>query len=36
VVDLDGKIASRNTAVVAADDSKAILETIAKLKKEAK
>ena len=36
VVGLDGKIASKNTAVVAADDSKAILETIAKLKKDAK
>lgn len=36
VVGLDGKIASKNTSVVAADDSKAILETIAKLKKDAK
>jgi peroxiredoxin Q/BCP len=36
VVGLDGKIASKNTSVVAADDSKAILETVAKLKKDKK
>ncbi len=34
VIGLDGKIASKNTTVVAAEDSKTILESIAKLKKE--
>lgn len=33
VVGLDGKIASKNTTVAAADDSKAIMEVVAKLKK---
>ncbi len=33
VIGLDGKIASKNTTVVAADDSKAIMEVVAKLKK---
>ena len=33
VVGLDGTIASKNTTVVAADDSKAILATVAELKK---
>jgi peroxiredoxin Q/BCP len=33
VIDKDGKIAARNTDVKAADDSKAILETVEKLKK---
>jgi peroxiredoxin Q/BCP len=32
VIDKQGKIAAKNTAVVAADDSKAILDTVAKLK----
>ena len=36
VVGLDGKIASKNTSVVAADDSKAIMEVVAKLKKDAR
>ena len=29
----DGRIASKNTSVVAADDSKAIMEVVARLKK---
>jgi len=33
VIDKDGKIASKNTMVVAKDDSKAILELVARLKK---
>jgi peroxiredoxin Q/BCP len=33
VIGLDGKIASKNTTVVAADDSKAIMEVVAALKK---
>jgi len=33
VIDKQGKIAAKNTAVVAADDSKAILDAVAKLKK---
>lgn len=36
VIGLDGKIAAKNKEVVAAEDSKAILETIAKLKKDSK
>lgn len=32
VIDKQGKIAAKNTAVVAAEDSKAILDTVAKLK----
>lgn len=36
VIGIDGKIASKNTSVVAAEDSKAILETLAQLKKDAK
>jgi len=32
VIDRNGKIAAKNTSVVAADDSKSILETVAKLK----
>jgi len=36
VIGLDGRIASKNTSVVAAEDSKAILETLAKLKEDAK
>jgi peroxiredoxin Q/BCP len=33
VIGTDGKIASKNTSVVAADDSKAIMEVVARLKK---
>ncbi|MCX7399671.1 MAG: peroxiredoxin [Planctomycetales bacterium] len=33
VIGTDGRIASKNTSVVAADDSKAIMEVIARLKK---
>lgn len=33
VIGADGKIASKNTSVVAADDSKAIMEVVARLKK---
>jgi len=33
VIGMDGKIASKNTSVVAADDSKAIMEVVAKLRK---
>lgn len=33
VIDTDGKIASKNSSVVAADDSKAIMEVVARLKK---
>ena len=33
VIDKQGKIAAKNTAVVAADDSKAILDAVAKLKR---
>ena len=36
IIGLDGKIISKNTSVIAAEDSKAILETLAKLKKDAK
>ena len=36
IIGRDGRIASKNTSVVAAEDSKAILETLAKLKKNAK
>jgi peroxiredoxin Q/BCP len=36
VVGLDGKIASKNTTVAAADDSKAILKLVADLKKDGK
>ena len=33
VIDTDGKIPSKNTSVVAADDSEAIMEVVAHLKK---
>jgi peroxiredoxin len=33
VIDKDGKVASKNTEVNAAEDSKAILDTVAKLQK---
>jgi peroxiredoxin Q/BCP len=33
VIDRDGRIASKNTSVAAADDSKAVAEVVAKLKK---
>jgi peroxiredoxin len=33
VIGADGKIASKNTSVVAADDSKAIMEVVARLKR---
>ncbi len=36
VVGLDGKVASKNTTVVAADDSKAIMKVVAELQKDAK